>query len=226
VEKKMPIYEEITPYFDKTLDPDEWEDLATFVLRTRPNTDIAVLRNDFMVIYSSFDDFIPGEPADKNNIMRLITAENFRYGYGFESAGWIRGETVFILVRLDREAQYPQTPVNFLLTTFIIISGFVALFALAMSLFIAKSITRSVLFLEAATRRLAAGELDVAVDIKGSNEITSLTGSLNRMRIALKEEDNRRSRFIMGITHDLKTPLALIKGYAEAIEDGLTGDPA
>jgi signal transduction histidine kinase len=45
------------------------------------------------------------------------------------------------------------------------------------------------------------------------------------MRNALKEEEQRRYRFIMGVTHDLKTPLALIKGYTEAIEDGITEDP-
>jgi signal transduction histidine kinase len=90
-----------------------------------------------------------------------------------------------------------------------------------MSLIIARSITKSVLVLEDATRRIAGGELDLAVNVKGSNEITSLTNSLNKMRKELKEEELRRSRFIMGISHDLKTPLALIKGYAEAIEDGV-----
>jgi signal transduction histidine kinase len=95
-----------------------------------------------------------------------------------------------------------------------------------MSLFIARSITKSVLVLENATRRIAEGELDITIDVKGSNEITSLTNSLNKMRNALKEDEQRRYRFIMGVTHDLKTPLALIKAYTEAIEDGITEDPA
>jgi signal transduction histidine kinase len=100
------------------------------------------------------------------------------------------------------------------------------IFAIIMSLLIARSITRSVLVLENATRRIAEGELDVSIDVKGSNEITSLTNSLNKMRNTLKEEEQRRYRFIMGVTHDLKTPLALIKAYTEAIEDGITEDPA
>ena len=41
------------------------------------------------------------------------------------------------------------------------------------------------------------------------------------MRIALQEEKNRESRFIMGISHDLKTPLTLIGGYAEALVDDM-----
>jgi signal transduction histidine kinase len=95
-----------------------------------------------------------------------------------------------------------------------------------MTLFIARSITKSIMVLEGATRRIAAGDLDLTVDIRGSNEITSLTSSLNKMRFTLKEEENRRHRFIMGVTHDLKTPLALIKGYTEALKDGVTDDPA
>ena len=90
-----------------------------------------------------------------------------------------------------------------------IITITVILFVIIMSLLIARSITRSVAMLEESTRRIANGELDLTVDIKGSNEITSLTNSLNKMRNAIKEEERRRYLFIMGITHDLKTPLAL-----------------
>jgi signal transduction histidine kinase len=109
----------------------------------------------------------------------------------------------------------------FMIRALVTVLALSVIFVLVMSLIIARSITQSVLILEAATRRIASGELDLALEVKGSNEITSLTASLNRMRLALKEDQQRRSRFIMGITHDLKTPLALIKGYAEAIEDGV-----
>jgi signal transduction histidine kinase len=99
------------------------------------------------------------------------------------------------------------------------------IFAISMSLVIARSITKSVLVLEDAARCIAAGDQDIRVDVRGSNEITSLTSSLNHMRAALKEEEGRRYRFIMGVTHDLKTPLALIRGYTEALKDGVAGDP-
>jgi signal transduction histidine kinase len=94
-----------------------------------------------------------------------------------------------------------------------------------MSLLIARSITRSVAMLEDSTRRIANGELELTVDIKGSNEITSLTNSLNKMRNELREEERRRYLFIMGISHDLKTPLALIKANVEAVEDGIADNP-
>ncbi|MCK7474359.1 MAG: HAMP domain-containing protein [Rhodopseudomonas palustris] len=75
-----------------------------------------------------------------------------------------------------------------------------------MSVLIARSLTQSVLALEAATRRIAAGELDAAVEVRGGGEMALLAESLGRMRDALKEDRTRRSRFIMGVSHDLKTP--------------------
>jgi len=105
--------------------------------------------------------------------------------------------------------------------TGIIFTGMLTLFGICMSIIITITIINSVKVLENATRRIAEGELDIKVVAKGNNEIISLTNSLNKMRIALKEEELRRARFVMGISHDLKTPLALIKGYAEAIEDGV-----
>ena len=90
---------------------------------------------------------------------------------------------------------------------------------------IVKSLTKSVTALEEATRRITQGEFGLKIDIKGSNEITSLSSSLEKMRTALMEGQLRKSRFIMGISHDLRTPLALIKGYTEAISDGMVEDP-
>jgi len=121
-------------------------------------------------------------------------------------------------------AGLPEPPILMRILPFLIISG-VALFFIVMSLLIARSIIRSITMLEDATRRIANGELDLTVDVGGSNEITSLANSFNKMRNAIKEEERRRYLFITGITHDLKTPLSLIKANVEAIEDGIVVKP-
>jgi signal transduction histidine kinase len=44
------------------------------------------------------------------------------------------------------------------------------------------------------------------------------------MRKTIKENSAQRARFLMAVSHDLKTPLTSIRGYIEALEDGMAGD--
>ncbi|MBT3271704.1 MAG: HAMP domain-containing histidine kinase [Spirochaetales bacterium] len=99
------------------------------------------------------------------------------------------------------------------------------LFFAIMVIFFGQSINRSIGNLEKATRQIAGGDLDFELPIKGNDKLASLTRSFDSMRQHLKEEYARRSRFIMGISHDLKTPLSSISGYIEAIKDGYADSP-
>jgi signal transduction histidine kinase len=80
----------------------------------------------------------------------------------------------------------------------------------------------SVLRIETAAKRISEGDLDTPVRVKGSKELESLVSTLDRMRASLKEESERRVRFLAAVSHDLKTPLTAITGYIEALEDGFT----
>ena len=103
-----------------------------------------------------------------------------------------------------------------------------------------SSLQRDLLALQKATRRISSGDLDFTIQPNpkrctgkasggGSpgrggakpNEIDQLTIDLDAMREHLKEEQARRSRFLMAVSHDLATPLTTIRGYIEAMQDGL-----
>jgi signal transduction histidine kinase len=219
-------YEEIAAMLDGQEGLDDRESLARSISMAGRFGDIAVFRNDFFVLYSTIPEFISDTYGSVEKIFVLTASENQRYVYTLEFLGR-RGNQGYILIRRDpssRDQFHPGSllPIIFVSALFL----FPVIFAIAMSLVIARSITKSVLVLENATRRIAEGELDLQVDVRGSNEITSLTHSLNKMRNILQEGELRRSRFITGVTHDLKTPLALIRAYTEAIEDGVACDPA
>ncbi|MHB9291703.1 putative Adaptive-response sensory-kinase SasA [Hollandina sp. SP2] len=216
---EIPVYDDT--FLAEHISRQDWEAISRFA--SRSHGDFTVFRDDFMVLYSSIPEFKTGSFETIATITALFGAEHTPYSYSFESPLWLEGHE-YLLIRRPLKNPRPLPPL-FPLISSIIFVAILAVFAIVMSLVIARSITKSVLVLEEATRRIAAGELDLAVDIRGSNEITSLTSSLNHMRATLKEAENRRYRFIMGITHDLKTPLALIRGYTEAIRDGLTDDP-
>ncbi|MBR1639752.1 MAG: HAMP domain-containing histidine kinase [Treponema sp.] len=49
--------------------------------------------------------------------------------------------------------------------------------------------------------------------------------NLETMRLSLLESQNQTSRFIMGISHDIRTPISIIKGYTEALSDGIISSP-
>jgi signal transduction histidine kinase len=227
-EAEIARYKDIAAMLDEQENPDDRESLTRFISTVGRFADIVVFRHDFFVLYSTIPEFTPDAYGSAEKIFALTTLEDQRYAYTLEFLGR-RGNQGYILVRRDRPPRRDLPP-RTLLPVILVFALFLfpVIFAIVMSLVIARSITKSVLVLENATRRIAEGELDLKVDVKvkGSNEITSLTHSLNKMRNTLQEGELRRFRFIMGVTHDLKTPLALIRAYTEAIEDGIACDPA
>ena len=222
---ELPSYEDISALIDESISVQDWEAVTRIAGRSSRNMEITIFRDDYLTLYSTIPDFTAGRYAQEESLLSYINKDNSRYEYAFHTRKH-DNKRIYVLNRLmPREARQRIMPFFIPAVIIIILIVLFVVFAVVMSIIITKTITHSVQVLDDATKRIAEGELDLQVDVRGSNEITSLTNSLNKMRKALKEEELRRSRFIMGITHDLKTPLALIKGYAEAIEDDITEDP-
>jgi signal transduction histidine kinase len=93
-----------------------------------------------------------------------------------------------------------------------------------LSLLIIRSINSSLKRIEEATRRVAEGDFEFELTARGHDSISSLTRSFDIMRRKVKDEYERRARFFMGVSHDLKTPLASISGYADAVLEGYAED--
>jgi two-component system, OmpR family, sensor kinase len=76
------------------------------------------------------------------------------------------------------------------------------------------------------TRRIAAGDLDARMPIeRASPELAQLGESINAMAADLARARATERQFVLSISHDLRTPLTSIRGYAEAIADGAAPDP-
>jgi signal transduction histidine kinase len=108
------------------------------------------------------------------------------------------------------------------------ISGFALLLFVVsgvISLIILRSISKAIKTLETDTAIVATGDLDHEVAGSSSHEILLLAKSINTMRLNLKDMLARRSKMLMGVSHDLKTPIALIQGYADALADKVASDP-
>lgn len=109
------------------------------------------------------------------------------------------------------------------------IAALLELICIIFVLHLSNAISKSIAFLQRATKRIADGEVSKPLERRknrrGENEITDLIFNLDKMRIDLLENEERRTRFIMGMSHDLRTPVAVIKGYLEAIDDGIVSGP-
>jgi signal transduction histidine kinase len=73
----------------------------------------------------------------------------------------------------------------------------------------------------AAARQFGHGELDVRVDVgQRKDEIGELAEAFNAMAESLSNSEKRRSEFIANVSHELKTPMTTIAGFADGILDG------
>ncbi len=98
-------------------------------------------------------------------------------------------------------------------------------FTIGMTSVILRGINRSIKRLEDGTRRIACGDLNFSLISAQADDLASLSAAFDAMRLRLKQEEERRNRFIMSVSHDLKTPLSVISGYVGALQDGLAETP-
>jgi two-component system sensor histidine kinase BaeS len=72
-----------------------------------------------------------------------------------------------------------------------------------------------------ASGRIEAGDLSVRVPVRGPAELRSLARAFNAMTGRLEETEQRRRSVVAEVAHELRTPLSIIRGQAEAVVDGV-----
>lgn len=192
---------------------------------------VALLANDGQVIYGR-GEFTAGQdlPArtvqrtlpikvDGKVVGRLLVSSTGDAGIG--DAGIVasrRGERV--------PADSPEASLLKRLGNVILVStlGAIAV-ALLLAALLARSLTKPIRELTAATAAVAEGKLGAQVPVRSEDELGQLAASFNHMSNDLARSTAARRQMTADVAHDLRTPLSLLLGYTEALQDGkLQGD--
>jgi two-component system sensor histidine kinase BaeS len=76
-----------------------------------------------------------------------------------------------------------------------------------------------------AARRLASGQRSVRVQPEGPVEVAAVAEAVNELAAALEISEGREREFLLSVSHELRTPLTAVKGFGEALADGVSDDP-
>ena len=109
--------------------------------------------------------------------------------------------------------------------------GLVIAMIVILSKIISEGISKPLKELNEAAERISDGDLDFEMTYKQDDELGKLCIEFDRMRLKLKDSldkqskyENSRKLLLASISHDLRTPLTSIKGYTEALQDGIVSD--
>ncbi len=133
-----------------------------------------------------------------NQIVGTILSPTARPGLSPEESAYLRRSTEALLI-----AALAATVIAFLA-----------------GLWLARTLTRPLQALTAATHRMASGALAQEVPVKSADEIGQLAAAFNRMSRELTRANTARRQMTADVAHELRTPLTVIAGYIEALRDG------
>lgn len=205
---------------DVSLTSDDLNSIKKSILSLSPKVEAALIVKD-RIIESTIADFPqPGTTLQEGDLWKIIKQTGEEFYYLTETPlGSDRKHLVLLVSRISKKKN--QTNMFYSLLDCILI--FVIICAVA-TCCISRTITSSLSHLVKQTEKIAKGDLtpqEQRTPAKSRNEFTDLTEHIDSMRAALLDAKRKQQRFIMGITHDLRTPISVIKGYTEALYDGV-----
>jgi len=150
-----------------------------------------------------------------------------------EGTATVRGRDILYVARATpagrvvvvRPAAFPFAEWRPFLVSLLLAGLGGALVAALLSYLLARRLTRPIAELSAATGRLASGEHGVQVPVHGQDELADLGAAFNDMSGELERAREAQRGFLESVSHELKTPLTSIRGYAEAVEEGAVAPP-
>lgn len=154
--------------------------------------------------------------SDKNDITYKIINEQ------------LKSETLVYGIKLDNNIYaFLNTSIDPIDSTIVILKNqliivtiIVLILSFVIGYYISKKLSNPITSLNKSAKRLASGDYTVTFDNSSDiEEIDELANTLNSAKDALSKNDELRRELMANVSHDLKTPLTMIKAYAELVRD-------
>ena len=171
--------------------------------RTQTDSNLALLKRQETAQRGQISETLidlSASPYRQQQVMGLIT-----------SSGYI----VLASTNLERVDQAMEVVSHQLILISVILLGV----SLVSALLFARWFTRPVSLLSDAAKRVAAGDYNVRVELRSQDELGTLARDFNYMTGEIAKSTQLQRELIANSSHDLRTPLTLIRGYAETIRD-------
>jgi len=115
------------------------------------------------------------------------------------------------------------TPVSNTVTTLrmqlLIITAILVVLSLGLALVLSRRVARPIVSINEQSKELAKGNYSISFTASGYKEIAELADTMNHTAAELNKVENLRRELIANVSHDLRTPLTMISGYAEVMRD-------
>lgn len=112
-----------------------------------------------------------------------------------------------------------QPAIDTLKTQLLYITLIVVILSIIIAMFMSRVISKPITDINTAAKSLAKGEYNVTFNGEGYQEISELNDTLNYAVCELQKTETLQRELLANVSHDLRTPLTLITGYAEMIKD-------
>ena len=104
--------------------------------------------------------------------------------------------------------------------------GIALLISAILAVLVARTIARPIQQVASAATAIAGGQYDQRITVTGPTEMRELANDFNNMAAQVQAARQTERDFVMNVSHELKTPLTSIQGFAQAITDGAVTEPA
>ena len=204
------------------------EILSMFVtLAGFTNTEVYIVnREGTIVIDSGIPGIVAGERMKENELDQLKNGESIEKEYQFLPATerfLVSGKPIyndrqfeggiFVLSSIDNiDRSMAQV------TRLVTVAGIGAfLLAIGFTLILSRKLSAPLLEMQEATRKIAKGDLKTRVSVLSGDEVGQLASAINDLAVELERYRVNRQEFFANISHELRTPISYLEGYANVL---------